>query len=324
MVRCSKFSDKYESYTRGTAAMRFGFWPNPRSSYEDTKTLGQHIEATGWDGMWLADHFMPDEENVQQPVHESWMTLAALARDVPRVRLGTLVSGNTYRHPTLLANMAATLDQISGGRLVLGLGSGWQQNEHQAYGLEFGTVNSRLRQLDEACQILKGLFENETFDFEGEFYRLKNAPLVPKPKQQKLPLLIGGGGEKVTLKIAAKYADEWNVWGDVAILEHKMSVLDRHCEEVGRDPAEIERSAVALLFLSDDPSYLKRMRDADIRMPSIIGDTSEVRDVVAAYQEIGVHELIVPDFTLGKLIGAGQEKLDLLDRFIHDVAPVAR
>jgi F420-dependent oxidoreductase-like protein len=303
--------------------MRFGFWPNTGSTYEDQKKLAQHVEATGWDGIWLADHFMPNDGNLLAPMHEAWITMAALARDVPRVRLGTLVTGNTYRHPAVLANMAATLDNLSDGRLVLGIGSGWQLNEHEAYGIEYGTIPSRLRMLDEACQILKGLFEKDYFDFEGEFYTLKNAPLVPKPAQKKVPLMIGGGGEKVTLKITAKYADEWNVWGDVAVLKEKMAILDQHCETVGRDPAEIERCAVALLFLSDDEAFIKRMKDSPTPMPAIVGNVNELRDIVAAYQEAGVKELIVPDFTLGKLIGAGPEKIELLDRFINEVATVA-
>jgi len=302
--------------------MRFGFWPNPRSNYEDTKTLAQHAEATGWDTLWLADHFLPDEDELI-PVHESWITLAALARDVPRVRLGTMVTSNTYRHPAVLANMVTTLDNLSGGRVVLGLGSGWQQNEHEAYGIPYGTAGSRLRMLDEACQVIKGLFTNEYSDFEGEFYQLKRAPLEPKPVQEKLPLMIGGGGEKVTLKIAAKYADEWNVWGDVDTLVKKMKILDQHCETVGRNPGEIERSGVALLFLSEDESYLKRMKSLRMPSPAIIGNVNEVRDIVAAYDEAGVKELIVPDFTLGTLIGAGQEKRDLMEIFIKEVAPVA-
>ena len=207
--------------------MRFGFWPNPRSDYEDTKQLANHAEQIGYDGIWLADHFLPEEPELI-PVHESWITMAALSRDVPRLRIGTMVSGNTYRHPAVLANMVATLDNLNNGRSVLGIGSGWQQNEHEAYGIAYDTIGIRLRKLDEACQIFKGLFNNDYFDFDGEFYTLKHAPLEPKPKQVKLPLMIGGGGEKVTLRIAAKYADEWNVWGDVDILKHKMAILD-HC-----------------------------------------------------------------------------------------------
>jgi F420-dependent oxidoreductase-like protein len=303
--------------------MRFGFWPNPRSNYQDQMILGQHIEATGWDGLWLADHFLPDSGDLQIPIHEAWITLAALARDVPRVRLGTLVTGNTYRHPAVLAKMVSTLDNLSDGRAILGVGSGWQHNEHVAYGIEYGTFPSRLRMLDEACQIFKGLFENDSFDFKGEFYTLENAPLMPKPIQEKLPLMIGGGGEKVTLKIAAKYADEWNVWGDVETMVHKMKILDQHCETVGRDPKEIQRCAVALLFLSDDEAFIKRMKATPMPgTPGIIGNVNEVRDIVAAYHEAGVQELIIPDFTLGELIGAGQAKIDALDRFINEVAPV--
>ena len=302
--------------------MRFGFWPNPRSNYEDTRLLCAHAEATGYDGIWLADHFLPDEDELI-PVHESWVTLSALARDVPRVRMGHLVTGNTYRHPAVLANMAATLDNLNDGRTVLGLGSGWQQNEHEAYGIEYGTTGGRLRMLEEACQVIKGLYGNDYFDFKGEFYQLARAPLEPKPKQEKMPLMIGGGGEKVTLRIAATYADEWNVWGNVDTLKHKMKILDQHCEFIDRDPATIERCAVALLFLSDNDDYLKRVRDAELGDRSIIGGVSEVRDTVAAYQEAGVEELIIPDFTLGTLIGADQKKRDLMEQFITEVATVA-
>ena len=301
--------------------MRFGFWPNPRSNYEDTAVLCSHAEAIGYDGVWLADHFLPDEDELIA-VHESWITMAALARDVPRVRLGTLVTGNTYRHPAVLANMASTLDNLSDGRMVLGLGSGWQQNEHEAYGIQFGTAATRLRMLDEACQVIQGLFAYDHFDFSGEFYKIQRAPLEPKPRQAKMPLMVGGGGERVTLKIAAKYADEWNVWGNVDTLIHKMEILDRHCETVGREPSAIERCAVALLFLSDNEKYLKRVRKSAPSDRSIIGGVNEVRDIVAAYQDAGVKELVVPDFTLGTLIGADQRKLDLMEQFITEVASV--
>ena len=303
--------------------MRFGFWPNPRSDYESTKILAQHAEATGWDGIWLADHFLP-EEDALIPVHESWITMAALARDVPRVRLGTLVAGNTYRHPAVLANMVSTLDNLAEGRVVLGLGAGWQQNEHDAYGIEYGTVGSRLDRLEEACQVIKGLFHTDHFSFNGQHYQLKNAPLEPKPLQAKIPLMIGGGGEKRTLKITAQYADEWNVWGDVEILKNKMAILDQHCESIGRDPQEIERSAVALLFLSDNESFLKKMRAADIALPAIIGNVNEVIDIVANFKEAGVKELIVPDFTLGTLIGADSVKQDLMEKFITEVVGASR
>jgi len=299
--------------------MRFSFWPTPMLSFEETLSLGQHVADTGWDGMWLADHFMPNAEDTSAPWPEAWTTLAALAPQVPRIRLGTMVSGNTYRHPAVLAKMAATLDHISGGRLVLGLGSGWQENEHHQYGIEFSTISGRLDRLDEACQVIKALFSEKQANFDGEHYSLKDASLEPKPLQRPLPLLIGGGGEKVTLKITAKYADEWNVWGTVDILKTKMAILDQHCESVGRDPSEIQRSAVALLFVSDDDAFVKKMKESSPQ-PVLAGNLNEIRDTVAAYSEAGVNELLVPDFTLGQ----GQEKIDQLDRFINAIAPVAR
>lgn len=296
--------------------MRFSFWPNPSQSYEDVLKLALHVEQTGWDGIWYADHFMANAPDTSTPWPEAWTTLAAIGATVPRLRLGTLVMGNTYRHPAIVAKMAATLDHISSGRAVLGLGSGWQENEHKQYGIPFYTVGERLARLDEACQVIKLLFNEKKSDFDGRFYQLQDASLAPKPIQNPLPLLIGGGGEKVTLKITAKYADEWNVWGDVDKLRAKMKILDQHCADVGRDPKEIKRTAVALLFMSEDPEYLERTRNSNLQQATIIGTPEEIRDIVAEYENIGVDELIVPDFTLG----TGNKKIDTLDQFINDVA----
>jgi F420-dependent oxidoreductase-like protein len=296
--------------------MRFSFWPAPSQSYADVLELAQHVEATGWDGLWYADHFMPNAPDTSAPQQEVWTTLSAIGAMVPRIRIGTLVLGNTYRHPAVLAKMAATLDHVTRGRVVLGLGSGWQENEHIQYGIPFYTIPERLERLDEACQVIKSLFTQTQSNFEGRFYQLKHASLEPKPLQHPLPLLIGGGGERVTLKITAKYADEWNVWGEVATLRHKMEVLDQHCADVGRDPAEIKRTAVALLFMSDDNAYLEKMRNADIQQACIIGTPEEVKQIVEEYENIGVDELIVPDFTLG----GRKQKKETLDRFIKEVA----
>ncbi len=296
--------------------MRFSFWPNPSQSYEDVLKLALHVEQTGWDGIWYADHFMANAPDTSTPWPEAWTTLVAIGATVPRLRLGTLVMGNTYRHPAIVAKMAATLDHISGGRAVLGLGSGWQENEHKQYGIPFYTVGERLARLDEACQVIKLLFNEKKSDFDGRFYQLQDASLAPKPIQNPLPLLIGGGGEKVTLKITAKYADEWNVWGDVDKLRAKMKILDQHCADVGRDPKEIKRTAVALLFMSEDPEYLERTRNSNLQQATIIGTPEEIRDIVAEYENIGVDELIVPDFTLG----TGDKKIATLDQFINDVA----
>ena len=300
--------------------MRFTFWPGPTQDWQEVLSLARHVEATGWDGICYADHFMADGADTSGPWAEAWTTLSALAASVPRIRIGALVSGNTYRHPAVLAKMAATLDQVSEGRAVLGLGAGWQENEHRAYGIPFYTLGERLARLDEACQVIKGLFENERTTFHGKYYQLEDAPLAPKPLQQPLPLLIGGGGEKVTLRIAARYADEWNVWGDVATLEKKMAILDRHCAEVGRDPKAIQRSAVALLFQSDDKKFIEKIRSGGRGRPMIVGDVGEVRATLEAYREAGVDELIVPDFNLGPR----DRKLATLDQFINEAASSVR
>lgn len=299
--------------------MRFAFWPGPHTPWNDLSEVCRHAESTGWDRLYYADHFMPNSEKTGVPTNEAWTTLAALAATIPRIELGTLVTGNTYRHPAVLAKTAANVDQISGGRVVLGIGSGWQENEHTAYGIPFHTVGGRLARLDEACRVIRSLIGEERSDLDGEFYTLRDAPLEPKPVG-RMPLLIGGGGEKVTLRITARHADEWNVWGTPELLRHKMAILDRHCEEVDRDPAAIERSAVALLFLVDDPETAKKLREGGVGRPMIVGNADEVADIVAEYRDAGVKELVVPDFNLG----AGAQRTDAMDRFIEEVAPRLR
>ena len=296
--------------------MRFSFWPAPMQPWADVVALARHVEATGWDGIWYADHFMPNAPDTSTAWPECWSTLAALAAAVPRLRIGPLVTGNTYRHPAVLAKMAATIDHISGGRLVLGLGAGWQENEHLQYGLPFYTTAERLARLEEACQVIKGLYAPGTCNFTGKYYQLDNASCEPKPLQSTLPLLIGGGGEKVTLRITAKYADEWNVWGTVETLKSKIATLNDHCQRIGRDPATIQKSAVALLFMNTDEQANARMRERPMQQAAIIGTPSEVKAIVAEYAAAGVDELIVPDFTLGPM----PQKLATLDTFMRDVA----
>jgi F420-dependent oxidoreductase-like protein len=294
--------------------MRFGFWPGPNNSWNDTLALAKHAEAGGWHGVWYADHFMPNAEDTSGPTSECWTTLAALAASVPRIRLGALVTGNTYRHPAVLAKMAANVDNISGGRCVLGLGAGWQENEHRAYGIEFSTLGGRMSRLEEACQVVTGLFSNEKTTFAGKYYQLTDAPLAPKPVQKPLPLLIGGGGEQRTLRIAAKYANEWNVWGTPEVLKHKGGTLDRYCEEIGRDPRTIAHSAQGLLVLTDDAAMVERMKAAG--RPVIGGNGPQVRALVEQYAEAGVDELIIPDFNLGR---TAADKMAVMDRFASEV-----
>jgi F420-dependent oxidoreductase-like protein len=289
--------------------------------WPETLELVQHCEATGWDGAYFPDHFMPntaDGAPADGPTLECWAAMTALAVGTERLRLGTLVCGNTYRHPAVLANTAAAVDQISGGRLLLGLGAGWQQNEHRAYGIPLFATKERLDRFEEACQVVKGLLREQRFTFHGRYYDITDAPNDPKPVQERLPLLVGGGGEKRTLRIAAEHADEWNVWGSPEILRHKIGVLEQHCQAIGRDPAEIKHSANALLFLSDDEDWLASKRSGDTGRGDavIIGTPAEVTEIVGAFDEAGVDELIIPDFTMGSL----PRRIDTCDHFITEVA----
>jgi F420-dependent oxidoreductase-like protein len=295
--------------------MRFSIWPSPVRPWEEILELTRHCEATGWDGVYFADHFMPngpDATPLDGDTLECWSVMAALAAAVPRLRLGTLVSSVTYRHPAVLANIAAAVDRISGGRLLLGIGAGWQENEHVAYGIELGSVKERLDRFDEACQVLTSLLREPRTTFAGEHYRLTEAPNQPAPVQERLPILIGGGGEKRTMRMAAQYADEWNAWTTPEVLAHKVGVLRRHCDDLGRDPAEIAVSTQALLFLSTDEAWL-----ADKRGNGIVGTPAKVTEIVAAYRDAGCDELIIPDFTLGPMA----RRKDTCDLLINEVAP---
>src|SRR4051794_35301224 len=193
--------------------MRFSIWPSPARPWSEILELTQHCEGTGWDGVYFADHFMPnapDTTPLDGDTLECWSVMAGLAAAVPRLRLGTLVSSVTYRHPAVLANIAAAVDQISHGRLLLGIGAGWQENEHAAYGIELGSGKTRLDRFEEACQVVIPMLRERRTTFDGEHYRVHDAPNQPAPVQPRLPILIGGSGEKRTMRIAARFADEWN------------------------------------------------------------------------------------------------------------------
>jgi F420-dependent oxidoreductase-like protein len=194
---------------------------------------------------WTFDHFYPIFSDPTGPCLEGWTTLTALAQATTRLRLGTLVTGIHHRHPAVLANMAAALDIISGGRLELGIGAGWNEEESEAYGIELGSLTERFDRFDEACQVLIGLLSQETTDFDGRFFRLRAARNEPKgPQRPHPPICIGGNGEKRTLRITAKYADHWNfVGGTPAEFARKRDVLKAHCADVGRNPKDIMLSA---------------------------------------------------------------------------------
>jgi F420-dependent oxidoreductase-like protein len=234
--------------------MRVSFKTRPQNSewepIVDFWREGDRIEL--YDAGWTYDHFLPVVGAGRTstmgsgigPVFEGWTMLAALSGIVERVRLGILVTGNTHRHPAVLANMAATLDVVSGGRLEIGLGTGWAEEEHAAYDIPLPGWKERFDRLEETCAIIDSLLTNEVTNFDGPFHRLREARCDPKPIQKpRPPIVIGGIGEKRTLRIAAQWADQWNLpGGDPERLERKLEVLHGHCADVGRDPAEIEVS----------------------------------------------------------------------------------
>lgn len=311
--------------------MRFGIFTSMGlQTWSGVLDLWRHVERTGWDMACVTDHFMPNTKEREGAMLESWSTLAALAVVVPRMRIGTIVLGNTYRHPAVVAKMAAQVDIISGGRLILGMGAGWQENEHEAYGIPFYTVRERLDRLEEACEVLKALFTQKRANYKGRFYRLSDAPLDPKPVQTPYPeLMIGGGGEKVTLRIAAKHADHWNVWGGPTVLARKGNILDQHCAAVGRDPKSITRSANMSLLITDKPAEVEQLAQTiatrmgrhadDARDTCLAGTPDQIGEQLHQLRAAGVSVLFVP--TMFRPL---DELRRDLDRFIAEIAPAFR
>lgn len=211
---------------------------------------------------WTFDHFYPIFSDSDGPCLEGWTTLTALAQATERLRLGTLVTGIHYRHPAVLANMAAALDIISNGRLELGIGAGWNEEESGAYGIELGSVRERFDRFEEACEVLTSLLSQSTTDFDGKYYQLKGARNEPKGVQRPHPpICIGGSGEKRTLPITARYAQHWNfAGGPPEEFARKRDVLAAECEKIGRDPKEITLSAH--LRLDEERNYNKVIEDA--------------------------------------------------------------
>lgn len=303
--------------------MRFSIWPTLSQPWDDVLTVSRHAEATGWDGVYVADHFMADAGGgfgpAEAPTLESTAAISALAGLTERLRLGTLVLGNTYRHPAVVANWAATVDHLSDGRLVLGVGAGWQENEHHQYGIDLPAPAERLDRFEEACRVLNGLLREPSVTIEGCHYELSDAICEPKPVQHPLPLLIGGKGDRM-LGIVARHADEWNTWGLADTIAERSAVLERRCESIDRDPSTIKRSAQALVMLTEDRRRADTFLAGTGGRAAIAGTTDDVAAAVGAWQEVGLDEVVVPDFTLGK----GTKRLDRMDAIIEQVAPQFR
>ncbi len=280
---------------------------DPVEAYETMTSVAQTADEAGFTSAWLVDHFHTVPQPTQEVTFECWTTTAALARDTKRIRIGQMVSCNGYRNPALLAKMASTVDVLAHGRLNFGIGAGWYEHEYRAYGYEYPDAPTRLRYLREAVQVILAMWTQEEAHFEGKYYQVRGAINQPKGVQKPhIPLLIGGGGEKVTLKLVAQYGDACNVSGDLATIKHKFDVIKQHCEAVERDYDSIHRTVTTFCALADTDEQAQALVPDAIKARfgsaisnTLIGSPETVRQRIAAYEEAGVQELLIrfPDQT---------------------------
>ena len=300
--------------------MKCSVWPSPERPWSEIRDLARWADRARWHGIWFADHYMPDRPDgsvADGDVQECWAILPAIAAVTEHLRLGPLVAPTTVHHPAVLANRAASIDRVSDGRFVLGIGAGWQVNEHRAYGIELFGAGDRVTRFEEAIQIVRSLLGGGRTTFEGRHFTVTDAPpCQPGPVQSPLPILVGTGSPRM-LGITAKHADEWNTWGDVPTVTARMAALRDGCESVGRDPSSLWRSAQAMVFMSDDPARLERWRESAPPERSLVGTPAELVDALGRYAELGFDEFIVPDFTLGRDHAA---RMDAYARFDAEVA----
>jgi alkanesulfonate monooxygenase SsuD/methylene tetrahydromethanopterin reductase-like flavin-dependent oxidoreductase (luciferase family) len=283
-------------------------------------------DSAGWDSVWTWDHLLAIFGPWEQPIFEGWSVLAALGPLTARVRLGLMVGANTFRNPGLTAKLATTLDHVSAGRAVLGIGGAWFDREHEAFGIEFGaSPGERLDWLDESVMLLRRLLDGERFDHDGPRYTLRDALCEPRPIQEHLPILIGGAGRRKTLRTAAERADAWNSSGSLEEMRDALATLERHCGDVGRDPASIEKTTSFPLVIRD------RTDAAQTRMtellasngvttmgsgPHLTGSPAHIADAIRPYVELGFETIIVrmpapyDDETIARIGEVGE----LLDR----------
>ncbi|MEX2012115.1 MAG: TIGR03560 family F420-dependent LLM class oxidoreductase [Chloroflexota bacterium] len=270
-------------------------WPGWRDS-------ALAADAAGWDSVWTWDHLLAINGPWEQPILEGWATLCGAATITKRVKLGLMVGANTFRNPGLAAKLATTLDHLSGGRAILGIGGAWFQREHDAFGIDFGSgFGERLDRLDEAVMLLRRLLDGERVTHEGKHYQFHDALCEPRPIQAKLPILIGGSGPKKTLRTTALRADAWNTSGTVDEVRAKIATLEAHCADVGRDPSEIERTVSFPIIIRDDPRAAEKAfaallahngsKDAG-QVPNLFGPPALVADGIQPYRELGFRTVI--------------------------------
>ena len=259
--------------------IRFSFQTMPQEvSYQAVQDVWLEADELGFDCGFLYDHFLPIYTDPTGPCLEGWTLLASLAAQTKNLRLGLLVTGNTYRNPSVVAKMAATVDHISGGRLILGMGAGWFEPEHTAYGIPYHTTGRRARRLVEAVELIKMLFTQDTTTYNGKYYQIKDAPFAPKPLQKPHPpILIGGMGPKVIQPLVARHANIWNFFVRDGGPERAKEIGDKFdaiCHEVGRDPSEVEKSIT-------------------VRPPTLKKSSAEIHTELKAFAEVGVRHFII-------------------------------
>jgi F420-dependent oxidoreductase-like protein len=286
-------------------SMRFGaaFWVQ-RTGWPDLREAVLHAEAAGFDDLWIDDHLLSDEGDWPDAKFEGWTTLAAVAAITGRVRLGHLVSANTLRNPGLTAKMATTIDHVSGGRVILGIGAGWFEREHEAFGFEFGSsIGERLDRLAEAVPLLRRLLDGETVTHDGRFYRFQDAVCTPHPVQARLPILIGGSGPKKTLPLVARYADLWNAYGTPDEVAAADAILRAACEAAGRDQRDIERTVNLNVVIRSGRAQAERawagwlaghLPQTDEQDLSAGGTVEEVAATLLRYRDAGfAHPVLI-------------------------------
>ncbi|NKQ58459.1 LLM class F420-dependent oxidoreductase [Amycolatopsis sp. K13G38] len=300
--------------------------PQQGASYDDLLRIAKATEDGGFDAFFRSDHYlkMGDGSGLPGPT-DAWITLAGLARETSRVRLGTLVTAATFRHPSVLAISVAQVDQMSGGRVEFGLGSGWFADEHTAYGLALPPMKERFDRYAEQLEIVTGLWETpvgETFSFQGEYYRLENSPALPKPAQTpRPPVIIGGAGKKRTPQLAARYADEFNLpFVDSATAAAQFERVDVAARAAGRDPKEITRSIAQVVCVGRDDTELSRRAAAigrevaELKESGLAGSPAEVVDKIGRIrEETGITRLYLQVLDIADL--------DHLEVIASDVAP---
>jgi F420-dependent oxidoreductase-like protein len=289
--------------------MRFGaaFWIH-RTDWPSLRDACLAAERAGWDSLWLDDHLLPDEGDWHDPKLEAWSTLSAIAALTERARLGLLVSANTFRNPGLTAKLATTLDHLSDGRAILGIGGGWFEREHEAFGIEFGSGNGeRLDRLDEAVGLIRRLLDGETVTHEGRFYSMRDALCRPRPVQARLPILIGGSGPRKTLRTTAAYADLWNAYGQPDAIAASDAVLRAHCQDLGRNEDEIARTVTQDAVIRDTTESARAVYDelaaihgleektgaeSGARYVILAGPPAEIAERLRDYEAVGVDEVM--------------------------------